>query len=277
MATADRWFNARRRGLADFWKRVASHPEAFLYGPVERGATSAADVARQISTDVDHVTGENFGDSQVAFVTLDRFLLVFPANENRNAEGGYAEFRIKSRGRKSARNREGLLLLHQAALSWIYANGGKWVTDEQSTPLDDLLATSIMLGSALREQSIEHLQPTPGQALAGWKDGEFDNNIAALAERESEMAHERIQELAGYAFDAGRGRVVAADGREVKPDEIHEFLARRDSQRTTGVGEATFARALATRAALHGEDGFGDDSGVALQQAALAFGETAPL
>jgi len=264
-----------RQRLADFWKDVATHPEAFLYGPVERGVTSAAEIASQISTDIDYVAGESFGDSQAAFVTLDGFLSASHANENRNSEGGYAEFRIKSQGGHATGNGEGWLLLHQAALSWIYANGGKWVSDDQSTHLDDLLATSIMLISALREQSTEHLQPISSQSIVDWQDGEFDNNLAALAARESELAHERIPELANYSFDTDRGRIVAADDREIKPDEIRKILARRDPQRTTGVGQATFARALATRAALRGEGGFGYGSGVALQQAAVKFGETA--
>jgi hypothetical protein len=277
MNQRDGQFNSHRQGLADFWKRVATHPEAFLYGPVERGVTSAAEIASQISTDVDYVAGASHGDSQAAFVTLDGFLSVSHANENRNSEGGYAEFRIKSQGGHAKDNRDGWMLLHQTALSWIYANGGKWVTDDQSTPLDDLLATSIMLISALREQSTEHLHPASSQAIVNWMDGDFDNNLAALTKRESELAHERTPELANYSFDADRGRIVAADGREIKPNEIHQILARRDSQRTTGIGQATFARALATRAALRGKGGFGDDSGVALQQSALNFGETTPL
>jgi hypothetical protein len=158
--------NSDRQGLAAFWKRVATNPEAFLYGATEPGATSAADIARQISTDIDYVAGASHGDSQAAFVTLDGILSVSHANDNRNSEGGYAEFRIKSQTDHVAGYREGWLLLHQAALSWIYANGGKWVTDDQTTHLDDLLATGIMLISALREQSSAHLQPMFSQAIA---------------------------------------------------------------------------------------------------------------
>lgn len=266
-----------RQCVADFWKSVAINPEAFLYGPVERGQVSAEDIASRICTDVDHVVGASFGDSQAAFLTLDGFLSVSHANESRNAEGGYGEFRIKSQGGHSKENRDGWMLLHQAALSWIYVNCGKWVTDDQSTPLDELLATSIMLISALREQSTEHLQPLASQAIIDWKDGDFDNNLAALAVCESELAHERIPELASHSFDANRGRVVDADGSEIKPDEIHQILARRDPQRATGVGQATFARSLATRAALHRKECFGGDGGVALQRAAVMFGETTPI
>jgi hypothetical protein len=270
-------FNTKRQELADFWKHVAGNPEAFLTGPVERGVMSAEDIARQISTDIDCVQGASFGDTQAVFLTLEGVLSVFPANENRNSEGGFADFCTRLHAAPSIKPGQDHALLHDAALSWIYANGGAWAADSSSPGLDGLLATSIMLSSTLREQSTGHLQPAPHQKIIHWRDGEFDNNVAALAERESELVHERIPELVDYAFDAGRGRVVAADGREVQPDEIRQILARRDPQRTTGVGEATFARALATRAALCGESSFGNDRGVAVRQAAELFGETTPL
>ena len=277
MAAPGNRSTAKRQGLADFWINVVGNPEAFLNGPVERGTTSAEDIARQISTDIDCVQGASFGDSQAVFLTLEGVLSVFPANENRNSEGGFAEFCIKLHVGPSVKPGQDHVLLHQAALSWIYANGGTWAAESSSPGLDGLLATSIMLSSALREQSTAHLQPTPRQEIIHWTDGDFDNNIAALAERESELAHERIPELVDYAFDAGRGRVVATDGREIQPYEIRAILARRDPQRATGVGEATFARALATRDALQGKGDFGNDCGMALQQTALAFGETTPL
>jgi hypothetical protein len=262
--------------LAEFWTCVATHPHAFLHGPVERGISSAEDIARQMSSDFDCVEGASFGDSQAVFLTLDGFVSVFPANEIRNSEGGFAEYQIKAHCDPSVNPRQGLLLLYAVALCWIYANGGVWASDT-SPNLDGLLATGLMLSSALREQSTAHLKPVPHQKLSYWRDGDFENNVAALAERESEVTHERLPELADYAFDADRGRVVAANGREIKPDEIREILARGNPDRIAGIGEAALTRALATRAALQGSGDIFGDRGMALRQAAKLFAETTPL
>lgn len=69
-----------------------------------------------------------------------------------------------------------------------------------------------------------------------------------------------------------------ANGKELQPDEIRSILQRLDPKHSTGVGKATFARAIATRSALRGDGDTGTNGGEALlRSSAVKFGETEPL
>lgn len=259
--------------VADFWKAVASNPRAFLYGTAEKSATSAQDIADQMSTDRLAVKGKNVGDG-ANFFTEDGLVHVFPANDKRNSEGGFAKYMIQSPGANSAGKLSGGgSLMYQAALKWVHANGGEFVKDDHLTDINKLRVTSNMLSSALREKTTDHLDIDSEQGIIGWKKGDTDNNIAALATRESELSHERIPELNNYSYDPSRNAIVDEGGTVVQPDEVRKILARVDPNFTQGVGVATFARALGTRAALRGAGALGRDGGIGVQQAGIAFGE----
>jgi hypothetical protein len=266
---------ARRRALAEFWTQVAADPRAWRFGIVHRGTLAADEIAEQISTDIDHVAGREFEGSVAVFVNHNACLRVLPANDERNSEGGHAEYLIRVELDSSVRV-EDLELPYQGALTWIYGVGGRWVADEQSG-LDPLVLTSLMLTSALRVESTWHMQPFPQQRINNWIDGDFENNLAALAERESEITHEQLPELVNYAYDAVRGRIVDSLGQEVQPDEIQRVLERGDPDCIANIGPATIARALATRSTVQGHGDHRHDGGVALRDAAVRFGEMAPL
>ena len=69
-----------------------------------------------------------------------------------------------------------------------------------------------------------------------------------------------------------------ANGKELKPDEVRSILQRLDPKHSTGIGAATFARAIATRSVLEGYGDTGRDGGSGLlQSSAVKFGETEPL
>ncbi len=276
--------------VSAFWNNVAANPGAFKYGQVEQHLTSAEDIARQISTASSRVRGRDVG-GQVRGIDVGDgadfmnqhggIVHVFPASDKRNAEGRFAEYYIQSPGAKSAGRESGDgSALYQAAQKWIYANGGKFVGDDQLTDINRLRATSNQLSSALREKTTEHLDPDKDQGIIGWKDGAHDSNIAALAIRESELAHERIPALHTLFYDHARAGIVDARGTLVERNEIRQILSRVDPHFTQGVGPATAARAIATRAAFYGEDHIGQKSGSDIPgflRSGLKFGESRPL
>jgi len=129
-----------------------------------------------------------------------------------------------------------------------------------------------MLSSALRENSTDHLDPDADQRIVEWKEGDTENNIAALAIREMEVSHERIPELNKLSYDFGSARIVDEAGKIVQPFQIRAILQRADPEFAKGVGVATASRAIATRAALRGE-GIGSLARGNIQSSGVAFGE----
>lgn len=88
-----------------------------------------------------------------------------------------------------------------------------------------------------------------------------------------ELCHENIKEHCKFSYDFGKSRIVDGLGNEVQQNEISDLLARVDPEFAQGVGTATAARAIATRAAFRGYGDTGLGGGRSLQQSGAAFGD----
>lgn len=167
-------------------------------------------------------------------------------------------------------------LLYQAAMTFAYNNGLKFIPDASVSRIAKLRRNSHMLSSALRHETTRHLWPFSERAAANdavaaqWKARDsqeaFEHNLELLAQQEMEnvkrVLYEKGLDIGDLRYDANADtieqRTKDPDGtfsswQRLSEGDLESLVEGLDPG-NSGVGKTTLSRALVIQSALEGHD-----------------------
>ena len=277
---------AESKKIAGTWKAVADDYDSWRFGKPPPGTKDIFDIGKVYNIKVRKMEdGLSFAPSYELMNPKGGGTIRMDLHPSQKEVTIYAMNAGKRGGGFGSR-------AYQAVFDWAIANGYTY-RPSRLTDINVLRLTTAQLSSALKHGTTRHLLISPKQGFSTkeryqWRSGDYDTNLARLAEREmilTESPHywrrgDSIEnykegvvdfpELRDIKFDFNEGIFykLGDSGNRVPVDEggIASIIKRNDPNYEAGVGTATAKRAIVTRSVIgeqiaQNRKRMGDDSG----------------